>query len=595
MTFKRKFGLFFFILSLIKPFSTFIISEASNLNNSLGIAGSFANHVFTMVPNETIDHPDVFVRFFNNYTVDITITLNYEAPNGVSIDLKEGTYSLASGSNLLFPVKITTTAEAVPGQYPIAFGATLVQQVVEGIVVTGSARLLGRLNLLGEAGQVNIFTLTPRGNPIPAVLNVYRKNGPERPLIPIRQSLDGTFAARLAAGEYYVTAHYLTYLVAEQSFSVIHLETIELTLIANLVQVTSFDVTPEFFDDDNQQSVLGSIRATYAIQTIFEPLEQVKIYMHVSLNQAFLEKVIIANILQLGIGSFVFYQNFVPSKGWKEGTYSFFLQAYQVIEGQEQLFGESSTDQATILARDLPKPEVITEDVIPWWLVALLLIITVLFVEIALWVQKRHYRIHFLGGSRQSTPCQQSYQEVLKALADLKAATQSKDQPHIIRMQQKHRAAVETYMACLRTAEVPLIDTLVLPDVTLKDLPSRPLFSHGDVISPGVFLEITPTFETMGRIVAIKETGPLPETLLPDHRFLTLTNEEIHFFDLTLLDTIQLVKRTPGTYVSREGYFVEIDLNHRFVNHIIFSKTRLAPTTQKGHRWVKLNLRKINY
>jgi hypothetical protein len=425
------------------------VSEASQLNNSLGISGPFGNYEYIMVPNETISHPNIFVRIFNNFVVDISIRLNYQAPENVSVELYEEVYTIPSGDYLQIDVSLTTT-NTTPGVYRVFFGATVIPEVIQGISVTGTARLSAKLTILGEAGELNITTLTPLGNPIPVELNLYRVNGAANPRVPVRQTTDGTFNGRLAAGTYYVSAHYDDYLVAEETFTLAHLEDKVIVLIANIVQVTSFDVDPQYYEDETETNILGSIRATYAIQTLFEPLERVKIYMIVSLDDAFLEKTIIANILELGIGSFVFYQNFVPSTGWTDGEYTFYLEAYQVNEANEEvLFGQSDTDSATVTRQDLPRPPTQVIEVIPWWLIALLLIFTVAAVEIALVIQKRNLKVIPLASSSTQDACHQVHQELLKAVVTyecIDAVNQPTEKQDAFRHLQ---SSMEAFVACM--------------------------------------------------------------------------------------------------------------------------------------------------
>jgi len=246
--FKPFFKIVIFATAFIsRLFHPLLISQASSINSSLGITGSFANYQFVMVPDETLSHPDVFVRFFNNYSVDIEIHLFSETPDHVTINLEEEIYVIPALQNIMFPVEITTTSVVTPGDYRIFFGATIVETIVEGINVTGTARLGANLSILGEAAELDITTITPKGNPIPAQLDLFRLGEGTGPALPVRQSLDGTLNARLAVGNYVIEATYDDYLVARETFTLVHLEEKVIVLMANLIQVTSFTVLPQFY------------------------------------------------------------------------------------------------------------------------------------------------------------------------------------------------------------------------------------------------------------------------------------------------------------------------------------------------------------
>jgi hypothetical protein len=62
---------------------------------------------------------------------------------------------------------------------------------------------------------------------------------------------------------------------------------------------------------------------------------------------------------------------------------------------------------------------------------------------------------------------------------------------------------------------------------------------------------------------------------------------------LSLASGANFIKKTPGSYIDQEGYYVEVDLENQIIDNYIFARTRLAPTTTKGHRWIRIETRKI--
>ena len=461
-TFNSKLWLsMLFAATLISRFfHPWMVSQASTINNSLGISGSFANYQYVMVPDETLSHPNVFVRFFNNYSVDIEIELFAETPEHVTINLEEEIYAIPALEQIMFSVEITTTSVVTPGEYRIFFGANIVEDVVDGISLVGTARLGANLSILGEAAELDITTITPKGNPIPAQLDLFRLGEGTGPALPVRQSLDGTLNARLAVGNYVIEATYDDYLVAKETFTLVHLEEKVIVLMANLIQVTSFTVLPQFYESEDETELLGSMQATYAITTLFESLENIRMYMVVSLDGTFLEKTLIARLFLLSEGSFMFYQNFVPTNGWSEGTYTFSLASYQVGESNtEFLFGESEEDSVAVTLDDLPNPPTDVIEVIPWWLIALLLILTIALVEIALLIQKRTFKLKTVAAptpqplvAAASTPhvCERDHQYLLQTILQFQKAKQTMNPQDMQIARQQMEVAIASFVRCFQ-------------------------------------------------------------------------------------------------------------------------------------------------
>jgi hypothetical protein len=91
----------------------------------------------------------------------------------------------------------------------------------------------------------------------------------------------------------------------------------------------------------------------------------------------------------------------------------------------------------------------------------------------------------------------------------------------------------------------------------------------------------------------VEVSDTLPKVLNETNRFIALSPEEVKAVKLSIASGASFVKKTPGSYIEEEGYYVEVDLQNQIVDNYIFAKTRLAPTTTKGHRWIRIETRKI--
>ena len=156
----------------------------------------------------------------------------------------------------------------------------------------------------------------------------------------------------------------------------------------------------------------------------------------------------------------------------------------------------------------------------------------------------------------------------------------------------KKKSIVEAKSKPSIKEEIPTVNKIVLGDVIIgRDIKLATQFTAFSNVAPGSYLEITPEFTSTNRVVEVRNS--LPKVLNELNRFVALSKEEVNLVKLSIPSGASFVKKTPGSFIDHEGYYVEIDLNNQFVDNYIFAKTRLAPTTTKGHRWVRIEPRRI--
>ena len=136
------------------------------------------------------------------------------------------------------------------------------------------------------------------------------------------------------------------------------------------------------------------------------------------------------------------------------------------------------------------------------------------------------------------------------------------------------------------------VQSIQLEQVKLANVKTRPQFQAFSKVNAGSYLEITPDFSSTNRIVEVQDT--LPKPLNESNRFIALSKEEVKAAKLSLTSGAAFIKKNPGSYIDQEGYYVEVNLSNELVDNYIFAKTRLAPTTTKGHRWIRIETRKIH-
>ncbi len=140
-------------------------------------------------------------------------------------------------------------------------------------------------------------------------------------------------------------------------------------------------------------------------------------------------------------------------------------------------------------------------------------------------------------------------------------------------------------------AAEPKEEAVRLDDVVLKNIEDRPQFKAFEHVDNGEYLEVTTDLESSNRVVEVS-TGVLPKLINPENAFVPLEKEESSQFKNLHLNLTAYHRLTPGSY-AEAGYYMEVDLDSQPVDNFVHSKRRLPPTSAKGHRWVRIEPRKI--
>jgi uncharacterized repeat protein (TIGR02543 family) len=139
--------------------------------------------------------------------------------------------------------------------------------------------------------------------------------------------------------------------------------------------------------------------------------------------------------------------------------------------------------------------------------------------------------------------------------------------------------------------ELPVETFVQLDEVVLPHIEERPKHAAFETVENGEYLEITQALEASNRVVEVS-TGVLPKLINPENAFVLLEKEEVLQFKDLHLNLQTYLRLTPGSY-AEAGYYMEVDLDSLSVDNYVHVKKRLPPTSAKGHRWVKIEPRKI--
>jgi uncharacterized repeat protein (TIGR02543 family) len=134
-------------------------------------------------------------------------------------------------------------------------------------------------------------------------------------------------------------------------------------------------------------------------------------------------------------------------------------------------------------------------------------------------------------------------------------------------------------------------EIIELDEVILEEVSERPKYKAFEKVENGNYLEITVEQEASNRVVEVNG-GILPKLINEDNSFIALKKEEVKQFKIIPVSLKAFKKMTPGSYTD-EGYFVEVDIDNKQIDNYVYTKKRLPPTTTKGHRWVRIETRRI--
>ena len=191
-------------LAALALLSAALFAPTALAEGGFAISGNFYRQVLELPQGASFSSPDVSVVVFNNGERSVEVTMQAQAPDGVTLDVGEAEFTLEAGGEREMPVGITVGEEAVPGEYEVMVIAEAHHADDEGIQVAGASAQKAKLIITGDAGRLKVRCLSPSGDPVPAIVKLYRLEGSERR--ERAHSNTGEMDVRLTPGDYVVAA-----------------------------------------------------------------------------------------------------------------------------------------------------------------------------------------------------------------------------------------------------------------------------------------------------------------------------------------------------------------------------------------------------
>ena len=314
-----------FLIFLVLAGFFHLASSQVMAQGGFGVSGTFAGYHYKLIPGEQIDSENIYISFFNNYEIEIDVQVSYQAPQGVVFLVEQEIIRIPAGETVRLPIGIALSNDAVPGDYVVTVFAQVLPGDVEGITAVGSAGLNARLSIFGEAGRVTIRSLTTKGDPFRADLELFRVED-DGTLFSVA-ARETRLVDRVVVGNYIARAYYQGRVIAEESFRVNANDVLSIDLIARTVFVRSFNVDPVFFDNRN---VLASTTISYSLENVYETVNNIQLELVVRLDGEVIDQVemFLAPVLNVGRTEGRF--TYIPRQGWREGTYEISIRLYEL-------------------------------------------------------------------------------------------------------------------------------------------------------------------------------------------------------------------------------------------------------------------------
>jgi len=285
------------------------------------MSGSFYRQQFELPQGVNISSPDISVVIFNNADDALKINMTTEAPMGVKLTLSEEDFALNAGEQKKVMVGINVSEDAVPGEYELKISAEAYREGA-GIKIVGSAAQTATLTIVGEAASVEVTAVNPSGEPLPAVVRLYKLADSEK--TDFGYSETGSLKVKVSPGKYLAEAYVSGKKLAEETFDIAADEEKTIILTVKTVCFEGFGIVPNYYTETGK---LAFAQIVYTINNLYQTYPEAEVVLKVTFDGTPLEETTIATLTPLEKGRVgQIKYNYIPAGGWGDGTYGFMLQ-----------------------------------------------------------------------------------------------------------------------------------------------------------------------------------------------------------------------------------------------------------------------------
>ncbi len=291
-----------------------------NAEGGIAMSGSFYQQAFSIPQGSSISGPDVYVVVFNNSGEQVKIRMTGQTPPGVRLVLSQSEFTLPASGQMRIQVGVEVSLEAVPGEYEIFVIAEPYKDNVSGIQLTGAASQKAALSIVGESGTVSVQATSPDGQPITAMLRLFRNVSGQN--FEVSYSETGSLTSKLAPGSFTAISYIGGEKLAEEKFTLQANENKIIRLSGATVYFEGFGIVPNY---QKQSGELSFVQMVYTVRNLYQRLEKGEVILEVSRDDNPLEDISLVILSPLEIGRAGLNYNYIPAGGWTPGKYGFKL------------------------------------------------------------------------------------------------------------------------------------------------------------------------------------------------------------------------------------------------------------------------------
>ncbi len=299
---------------------SFLLTPLPVKAEGLAMSGSFYRQKLELPQGVNISSPDIYVVIFNNGDDALKINMTTDAPMGVKLALSEKDFVLNAGEQKKVVVGVNVSDDAVPGEYELKISAEAYTEGA-GIKIVGSVAQTATLIIVGEAASVEVTTVNPSGEPVPAVVRLYKLVDSEK--TDFGYSETGSLKIKVSPGKYLAEAYVAGEKLAEETFDIAAGEEKTITLTVKTVCFEGFGIVPNYYTETGK---LAFAQVAYTINNLYQTYPEAEVALKVTFDGTPLEETTIATLNPLEKGRVELKYNYIPAGGWVDGTYGFMLQ-----------------------------------------------------------------------------------------------------------------------------------------------------------------------------------------------------------------------------------------------------------------------------